>query len=293
MGKFAKRTPTQLHDIGRYIKKQIVNNLQNDLRVRNAMESYSCIIQHCVDSSKVLSAIDDFVVECCHTLLLEGFNHNNVDYLMYAMQTLKSLIKSSQDRFFAFQRLSDIFDLLIKIGRSEHMESEYYTTTPSHHHSTYSQVSIARSESYNHSSPFQSNKMQSNINGFTEKTIIYHALDTLKLSVEYSKNQVADTKFTELMSLFIYNLRHIDMNKAMLSSSQSSMPHMSTINKDAPKGEVLTQQTSLSPIDVVNNKTASDIEQISTKGFELLCGQIAGFNNDKLHFTLEFSSCFM
>ena len=245
------------------------------------MESYSSIITYLVDANmnKALSMIDDYVVECCHTLLLEGFNQNNVDFIMYAMSTLKSLIRSIQDRFFAFQRLSDIFDLLVKIGRSEHMESEYYSTP---HHST--NPSINRSESYN--SPFV--KGASNINGFTEKTIIYHALDTLKLSVEYSKNQMADTKFTELMSLFIYNLRTIDLTKSMLNLSNSSMPRM-TKSSNNGEGSGVKQKTGRKGGGGANNMHSSDIEQIAMQGFELLCSQIAGFNNEKLHFTLEFS----
>lgn len=38
LGKYAKRTPTQLNDIGRYLKKQIHNNIQRDILVRNGME---------------------------------------------------------------------------------------------------------------------------------------------------------------------------------------------------------------------------------------------------------------
>ena len=116
--------------------------------------------------------MDEYVVDCCYKLLLEGFNETNMDYLMYAMTTLKALIKSVQDRFFAFQRLSDIFDILIKIGRSEHMESEassYHLHSVHSHHHTQSTGLSARSESY--SSPFVSNGKNHviNLNGFTGK----------------------------------------------------------------------------------------------------------------------------
>ncbi len=233
------------------------------------------------NKNKVLSAMDEYIVECCHLLLLEGFKHNNVDYIMYAMQTLKSLLKSVQDRFFAFQRLSDIFDLLIKIGRSEHMETDsYYSTlninTPNNTNNSNKTMAKERqlsykSDSMQHASGFI--KKSSNINGFTEKTIIYHALDTLKLAVEYSKNTMVDTKFTELMSLFIYNLRP-EISKSVLNTpiktqTQQQQPSTNTGND--------------------NNKTSINIEQIAMKGYELLCSHIAGFNNDKLHFTLEFS----
>eukprot|EP01084_Bolivina_argentea_P240920 404584_1 len=297
LGKFALRTPTQLNDIGRYIKKQIVNNLQNDSRVRYSMESYSCIITFCMNDNKnkVLSAMDEYVVECCHLLLLEGFKHNNVDYIMYAMQTLKSLLKSVQDRFFAFQRLSDIFDLLIKIGRSEHMETDSYysgivtpTNNGTNNHSNKERTLSYKSDSMAHSSAFIKNS--SNINGFTEKTIIYHALDTLKLAVEYSKNTMVDTKFTELMSLFIYNLRPLEITKSISNTTiNATTPPKTTtdIKSNTTEGKIDTPTTPQHKTIDDNNKTSIDIEQIAMKGYALLCLHIAGFNNDKLHFTLE------